>query len=374
MRERQVLLRDAAYDFLPLSDHSQKERFTLHNKVENNTYNGKLILRILVKSPLHVGSSQQEFDQEGNVTKRHMRRNQTPVIPGSSLKGAVRSIAEAVSYSCAVSVPNPILKNLLPPGNKSRCSPTNGKLCITCSIFGMIGAGGYKGKVNFGEFTLKYGNIIPKKLPSMESPFKDYPDYNKNKELMPERFDVSKEKDRKKPYKYYGNERLYYCKACEDGDCQNCTKWEYWEHITEAGKTRDLEFRGRKFYTTDREKNPDNAVKKDSVDKTTYEMLEPGSILEGEITFQNLREEEGRLLAYALNIGDHFNMKLGYGKPYGYGKIEITVLDAENMWKRYLTGKSINKDLVKKWAEEYRKDSGIKNTIERFEQMMKKVQ
>ena len=124
----------------------------------------------------------------------------------------------------------------------------------------------------------------------------------------------------------------------------------------------------------DREKNPDNAVKKDSVDKTAYEMLEPGSILEGEITFQNLREEEGRLLAYALNIGDHFNMKLGYGKPYGYGKIEITVLDAENMGKRYLTGKSINKDLVKKWAEEYRKDSGIKNTIERFEQMMKKVQ
>ena len=43
MRERQVLLRDAAYDFLPLSDHSQKERFTLHNKVENNAYNGKLI-------------------------------------------------------------------------------------------------------------------------------------------------------------------------------------------------------------------------------------------------------------------------------------------------------------------------------------------
>ncbi|EOS79227.1 hypothetical protein C817_02951 [Dorea sp. 5-2] len=81
MRERQVLLRDAAYDFLPLSDHSQKERFTLHNKVENNTYNGKLILRILVKSPLHVGSSQQEFDQKGKCHKKTYAKKPNPCNP-----------------------------------------------------------------------------------------------------------------------------------------------------------------------------------------------------------------------------------------------------------------------------------------------------
>ena len=123
MYERQVLLKDASYEFLPLLDHSKKDSYTLHNRVEKDTYNGKMKLRILVKTPLHIGALYQEFDHEGNIIKKHMQRNGIAVIPGSSLKGAVRSIAEAVSYSCAVTVPDPVLKNILPEGNKKRCSP-----------------------------------------------------------------------------------------------------------------------------------------------------------------------------------------------------------------------------------------------------------
>lgn len=366
MCERQVLLKDAPYEFLPLLDHSKKKGYTSHNRVEKNTYNGKLRLRILVKTPLHIGTLYREFDDEGNVIKRLVRRNGIIVIPGSSLKGAVRSIAEAVSYSCAVNVPDPVLKNILPAGNKKRCSPKNRELCITCSIFGAIGEGSYKGKVNFGEFILKDGDTRTEKLPSMESPFKNYPVYKRKEELIPEKFNGLNKRSN------YGNERLYYCKACEEDNCQNCRKEEYWDRIMKAGKGRNLEFRGRKFYSSDREKNAEGYVKNDSEEKTTYEMIEPGSILEGEIIFQNLREEEGRLLAYALNIGNHYNMKLGYGKPYGYGKVEITILDVENMGKVYLTGECINKDLVVKWSEEYRKNDETREIIERFEQIMKK--
>ena len=370
MYERQVLLKDASYEFLPLLDHSKKDSYTLHNRVEKDTYNGKMKLRILVKTPLHIGALYQEFDHEGNIIKKHMQRNGIAVIPGSSLKGAVRSIAEAVSYSCAVTVPDPVLKNILPEGNKKRCSPMDKELCITCSIFGTIGAGSYKGKLNFGEFALKDGHIIQKKLPSMESPFKNYPNYQnyqKNKDLIPEKFDHLKYSSN------YGNERLYYCKACENGDCENCRKEEYWDHIKEAEKERNLEFRGRKFYSSDREKNAEDYVKNDSEEKTFYEMIKPGSILEGEIIFQNLSEEEGKLLAYALNIGNHFNMKLGYGKPYGHGKVEVSILDTMNMGTSYLAGKSISKELIERWSEEYRNNNETQEIVKIFERMMKKV-
>lgn len=364
MYERQVLLKDAPYEFLPLLDKCKKEKYISHNKVEKHTYNGKLRLRLTVKSPLHIGDLYQEFDNEGNVKKRQMQRNGVIVIPGSSLKGAVRSVAEAVSYSCAVNVPDPVLKDILPKGNRERCSPNDKELCITCSTFGTIGNGSYKGKVNFGEFVLKEGKIIMLELPSMESPFKNYPDYRRNKDLLPTKF------QKWNSHCNYGNERLYYCQACEKNDCQNCRKEDYFRHIEQAGNGRELKFRGRKFYSTQREKDAKVNVKNNSEEQTSYEMIKPESILEGEVIFQNLREEEGRLLAYALNIGGHFNMKLGYGKPYGYGKVEVTLMDVENMGSGYLSGEKASKDLVERWAEEYRDMTESKETLEMFEQMM----
>lgn len=354
MSGQQTFLKDKPYEFLPLLRSCKRNKYCGHQEMEEDTYSGKLRLKITVLSPLHIGGGGQDYDKNGNVIVMQVRRNGREVIPGSSLKGAVRSIAEAVSYSCAVKLPDWVLRRALPENNSVSCSGNDGELCVTCEMFGMVnGSRAYRGKINFNEFVLKRGNLIYKDLPQMESPFKDYPD----------KHDVFSKINGKHSY---GNERLYYCCACENGDCQSCKKEDFFQRIGEAGPERKMEFRGRKFYGAGRD-NSEEANK-----KTCYEMLEPGSVLEGEIVFQNIRETEGQLLAYALDIGNHFTMKLGYGKPLGYGKVKIELVGVESMGSPYLPGKPISREIVENWGEKYRMDSPdeIKEIIGEFERIM----
>lgn len=352
----QTFLRDAPYEFVPLLGQCKREKYTSHGIMEADTYTGKLKLRITIESPLHIGCKQQDYDKDGMVKNTQMRRNGKMIIPGSSLKGAVRSVAEAVSYSCAVKLPFYKLSNALPPGNKEPCSniETQG-LCFTCSIFGMANnSGGYRGKVNFGEFVLRSGDFECKKIPLLESPFKDYP----------ERHDVFGSSSKKKST--YGNERLYYCRACDTGNCLNCRKEDYYENVQLAGPKREMRFRGRKFY------NPDRGMPIESRKESYYELIKPQSVLEGEILFQNLKEEEGKLLAYSLGIGHQFTLKLGYGKPLGYGKVKIDLISAESITGRYPAEKSVDEDQFKQWAQDYKRESpaDIQSVIKEFERIM----
>ncbi len=381
----QTFLYGKPYEFIPFLEKPEVEKYSSHNKVAENTYSGKLKLRITTLSPLHIGSKQQDYDQTGNVLKKQIRRNGNLIIPGSSLKGAVRSIAEAISYSCAAESPFQELKSLLPRENRVACSNIHQRgLCMACSIFGMANnKEGYKGKVAFGEFAWKKGNLSRQMIPVLESPFKNYPDNH----------DVFGSSDKS----HYGNERLYYCKACEAGDCQTCSKEKFFQCKERAGRKREMGFRGRKFYSTGREISPES-VREDGKENC-FEMVDSESVFEGELVFQNLKKEEGKLLSYALDIGHHFTMKLGYGKPLGYGKIKVDLIGAESMESRYgLQGMKMHKDvengwsmerqnalqerkncgnyinMVTNWAEEYRKDSPeeIKAAITELERIMEK--
>lgn len=401
--DRQTFLKNKPYEFLPLLETRKEIQRYSHQDMAVETYSGKLKLNITALSPLHIGSKQKEYDAFGNAKKKQMRRNGSIIIPGSSIKGAVRSIAEAVSYSCAVKPPSGQLRKLLPVKNKLPCSnPKSKGICITCSIFGMAGEMGkkgkkdeeegkskkedakesYKGKVVFGEFTWIKGGAgaqtVYAKLPRLESPFKDYPNPH----------DVFGKSDTKNQYRY-GNERLYYCKACNTGDCQNCSKQEYFQKRDKAGEEREMAFRGRKFYSIKREISAESILEINGGKRgNDFEMVSPGSVFSGEVLFQNLTEEEARLLAYSLGIGHHFTMKIGYGKPLGYGKIKVDLLDVEDMRDRYnlglvgaegmrsqcnLQGTVLDKEKVERWAKEYHDSSqaDIKAAIDELERIMK---
>lgn len=354
MSETQTFLKDKPYEFIPLLAPRKSIDYNEPSIREKCIYSGRLMLKMTVMSPLHIGSGLQDYDDNGNVVKKQMRRNGKIIIPGSSLKGAVRSVAEAVSYSCAVKVPNQILQSVLPADNNKSCTSAS-ELCMTCYIFGMMGkSGSCKGRVRFGEFVLESGNLISEKIPALKSPFQNYPRPGKH-----DKFHISEKCS-------YGNERLYYCKACKTGNCENCTKENYYQSIEMAGKERKMEFRGRKFYSTGKE------LTLESGEKTCYEMIAPESVLKGEIVFQNLRQEEGKLLAYALDIGHSFCMKLGYGKPLGYGKVKIDLESAESMGARYPSVAETDKKLVERWAQEYRTDNTdkIKSAVNELERIM----
>lgn len=354
----QTFLKDKAYDFVPLLDECKKSGYIPHNIMEKGTYNGKLKLRIHVLSPLHIGGRMQDYDINGNIIKKQVRRNGKIVIPGSSLKGAIRSVAEAVSYSCAVKVPDNVLKRILPKNNYEQCSDINNGLCMVCSIFGMTnGEAAYKGKVNFGEFILIDGGLEKVQIPSLESPFKNYPP----------KHDVFYSNNRTNKKYNYGNERLYYCKACKLENCQNCSKEKYFENIEIAGKEREMAFRGRKFYNANGEEQTQTRK------KTCCEMIVRGSIMEGELIFQNLRREEGKLLAYALDINNDFTMKLGYGKPLGYGRVKICLEKVVSAGSRYPGAGGLDEKIIRDWSKEYRENSSdeIKRVISKLEEIMR---
>lgn len=81
-------------------------------------------------SPLHIGSGELELDNDG-VYQAVSRNKSNPVIPGSGIKGAVRTFAEALGPCC---LEGNCRNDLL--------------LCPCCTLFGTLG---FQGRVAFTE-------------------------------------------------------------------------------------------------------------------------------------------------------------------------------------------------------------------------------
>lgn len=105
-------------------------------------------------TPLFVGAQ--------SSTSNHpplLRENRYRIVPGSSLKGMLRSLAEIVGGGCFVVSDS---KSPVPPGMEA-CKRIN-QLCITCRMFGAMERGQnarvHKGKVAIGDAIIR--EQIPK--------------------------------------------------------------------------------------------------------------------------------------------------------------------------------------------------------------------
>ncbi|GFR35910.1 RAMP superfamily CRISPR-associated protein [Thermobrachium celere] len=109
-------------------------------------FSGKIKLKITVKTPLHI-SSGRITEKNGKLYKDFIKYNGIPIIPGTSLKGCVRAIAEAVSNSCA----NVDDKNRL-----EVCKIDDKNDCIICQTFGYASdEKARKSRVIFSDFKMK---------------------------------------------------------------------------------------------------------------------------------------------------------------------------------------------------------------------------
>ena len=347
MGDKQTFLADKPYGFVPLTEVVQKARSAPHNTYEKSIYSGKLRVSFVTKSKLHIGDGRTDVNRNGDLLKKMTRRNGQLVIPGSSVKGVVRSIAEAVSYSCGIKLPNPRLtemKKALPKKNQDSCQTVD-SLCPTCSLFGMTsGSSGYRSKVNFGEFICKENpaHLIEVEIPLQETPFKDYP---RNHDVFRNAFG-------------FGNERLYYCRACdgrESGACETCQKADYYEAIRGSGANRPMRFRGRKFYRIHAKGY--EASDGIPVKKALYEMAEEGSTFTGEIVFQGLTAKELSLLVFSLGLDETFFLAFGYGKPLGYGCVSSRLETVEDMMSRYSSTSVMTAETIEEMTEKYCKEA-----------------
>lgn len=143
------------YDFVPLAPQVVRARTLGHDAYAGSVFSGCLEFEIEALSHLFVGSGTYALSEDmkhrpGGVLRSCYRLNGVPAIPGTSLKGVVRSVAEAVTASCVGSIGRDTRELL--PRLSGECTPEFA--CPACSVFGVQG---YLGKVAFSDAFLLPG-------------------------------------------------------------------------------------------------------------------------------------------------------------------------------------------------------------------------
>jgi CRISPR/Cas system CSM-associated protein Csm3 (group 7 of RAMP superfamily) len=227
-----------------------------------HSYTGKVTLLLTALTPIHVGSGIYEMANDEPVRGLITADNQV-IVPGTSLKGTIRSIAEAISDSCVRISRGEIRDNLARDARpcdeiKStvRVKGREPKLCVCCSIFGALG---YQGRISFTDARLLAENRTA--LHHIKS-----------------------------PYPPRDSARFY----------------------------TDVErrFNGRKFYFHGQ---PVAAPQGEP-----YQVIESNSELECSMEFESLTAAECCLLFVAMGIFDDIIIKIGGAKQAMLGSVEIT--------------------------------------------------
>ena len=207
-----------------------------------------------------------------------------PLLPGSSLKGIIRSVAEAISGSC-LTLPlgrdgqieyrgRPTVSYRIPRGFE-HCRDAD-HLCPACRIFGSLSGGNpFLGKIGLGDALASASCEV--ETMTIEALMEPKPRH-----------------------------RAWY------------------EDPQQSGFLR-----GRKFYYH-RPLGPRRTTVKNEYNKT-IEAVKPNAVFEFEVDYTNLTEAELALLIFALTLEPGMAYKVGMGKPLGLGSARIEIVGWEQV-------------------------------------------
>jgi len=250
--------------FIGLKERPIKDDFVQHDKFIKENITGQLKLRLEVISEyLFIGSGNYNFIQNPQlVYYSFFRSNDKIMIPGSSIKGAVRSVAEAISNSC-LSIIKKDKKNpeRYPPTHQSckfdlKLKDKNKRITKLCPVCRLFGTTDYGGRINFSDAKI------------LETE-KDVIEIVKIGDLFP--------------------------------PCNNEQKRKFYEN--------------KKFYPL-----------KNQMPEKNYRFVEAvkkGAKFETIFTFQNITESELSLLLHAMGINQNFRIKIGGAKPRCFGMVDF---------------------------------------------------
>lgn len=312
------------YGFVRLVGKPKRLPATPHHRFQG--YSGRLNCRLTAKTPLFVYAPNfARLIGAGHEQARFPVRAGTAIIPGSSLKGVIRSVAEAVEASCFTlfnergyrgsGITGGMFLRVDLPKGFQHCSDRN-RLCPACRMFGSLQRGMvHAGKVSIGDATAPKGSYELMDFITLDV--------------------LSTPKPEARPAAYT---------------------------VEKGGKNVVL---GRKFYRH----RPDGVLqrtgqKKDHQNKTVQPVA-PGTTFTFEVRYNDLREGELRLLLYALALEPDLYHKVGLGKPIGLGSAQIEIVGWERIDRaaRYrtlgggmeplITGTALAAEL-EKWLRPYR--------------------
>jgi hypothetical protein len=241
-----------------------------HLNLLERPLHGRVRLSLEVLRPLHVGSGVLEIQRvpaEKLIGVMPGGAGSSVVIPGSSLKGAVRSLVEAISDSCFPAAHPHVRPHI--PRSLSRCTRAE-SLCPACRIFGCQG---WAARVQFADIVVPQDALVLESVPMLWQPARS-----------PEALRA----------RYLGASGV----------------------------------KGRKFYRHGRPaRGPD-----------LRQCIAAGTNLPGSFSFQHLTHGELGLVFAAVGLGGsvkpgpgEFPIKLGAGKPVGWGSVSVKILSIELM-------------------------------------------
>lgn len=162
------------YDFVPLPDKVIRQDPAGHHRFKSGLLSGTITGELVALTPVHLASGNVELTRNDRVplVKAHFRTRGKIAIPGSSLKGAVRSIVEAITSSC-IRVQSRAVRERLPKLQREEsfdpCEvrDASSRLCPACRIFGAMS---YQGQVSFADAVLVKGDFGTTYAPSLFAP------------------------------------------------------------------------------------------------------------------------------------------------------------------------------------------------------------
>ncbi len=293
------------YDFVRIAWNRSPERREpiWHNRFiaqdQHPLYTGSIEVDIYAETPIFVPerASERAFDPRQPMQFMKNGRGEY-IISGSSLKGMLRTIGEALGNGCLTLFSGEYEQHRVHYDRKVpdafRHCQRNDRLCITCRTFGMLsGRSVFLGKVNIGDAAV-------------------YPD------------------------RVYPYDRAIYTKPLMEPKPRHKSFYldESEEHIA-----------GRKFYfhhSPDYEPLTDDRLRYSNNQLLNRYILpldrETG--FHFRVDFTNLEKDEFGMLLYALILEKDMRHKIGYAKPLGLGSIELvpTRMKLVDFGARYVPG------------------------------------
>ena len=152
------------FAFMPLPNRVNRQRPTGHDLYNAECTTGQIQGTIEALSPIHIGSGIIDLGQDVELIKTGVRTSGNVVIPGSSLKGAIRSVVEAISESCVCKVSGRIRRAV--PRDFAECRQKE-RLCVACRMFGAMG---FQGNIAIQDAPQIEGEIVTKLVPELYAP------------------------------------------------------------------------------------------------------------------------------------------------------------------------------------------------------------
>lgn len=282
------------FDFVYFPENPDTNYLSDINKRQGK-YSGSITLEMTAVDNIYLGSGFIDFDEKSGLIGTTVEELNKAIIPGSSVKGAVRHVARAVSDGCILQSEKEQQSEKehleLKREQTFSCVPMPKKgetfhVCIVCDMFGTMGL---KSKLSFSDFVADRYEVIKCRVPLQFSPKIREPFYLKDE--------------------LYEGKRLH---------------------------------KGYKFYFTDCEKRESDKIQ-------TITVIKKGAVFTGKIRFEYLDEKELMLFLYSLGIGGkYFSHKIGGYKADGYGTVnfrctkfdlngkETLLTEAENYANKYV--------------------------------------